>query len=264
MRPACQSSRPLPFLRALGGVSSAQNSSRTRVSGALPCHTPHDPGSTPSLGSIRRPGMEGQPVQQQRPCQGQGRRAGRRPTSSLRRAPSALCSLVSCSRLDHGPPRPRLGAAATRCQTPWGAEPYTSMLALPCCPPALHFRKSCTLRTPPPPPGSLAALGVVLRTRDSHLLAPRPCPSCTGGPAPAHFPDRGGCVFVEVPAGPLGSWAFSSPAALFYLCFCLQMGVGSSGGRAVLPPRVTRGLWLEPSTGLDSTFPCPTKDHTVK
>lgn len=264
MRPACQSSRPLPFLRALGGVSSAQNSSRTRVSGALPCHTPRDPGSTPSLGSIRRPGMEGQPVQQQRPCQGQGRRAGLRPTSSLCRAPSALCSLVSCARLDHGPPQPRLGAAATRCQTPWGAEPYTSMLALPCCPPALHFRKSCTLRTPPPPPGSLAASGVGLRTRDSHLLALRPCPSCTGGPAPAHFPDRGGCVFVEVPAGPLGSWAFSSAAALFYLCFCLQMGVGSSGGRAALPPRVTRGLWREPSTGLDSTFPCPTKDHTVK
>ena len=227
------------------------------MSRALPCHIPRDPGSTPTLGFIRRLGLEGRPVQQQRPRQGQGRQAGCRTTSSLRRAPSALCSLVSCARLDYGPPRPRLGAAATRCQTPWGAEPYTSMLALPCCPPALHFRKSCTLRTPPPPPGSLAASGVGLRTWDSHPSAPRPFPSCTGGPAPANFPDRGGCVFVEVPAGPLGFWTFSSPAALFYLCFCLQMGVGSSGGRAALPPRVTRGALARAihRAGLDLPLP---------
>lgn len=115
----------------------------------------------------------------------------------------------------------------------------------------LHFTH------PTPTPRSLAASGVGVRTWDSHPSAPRPFPSCTGGLAPAHFPDRGGCVFVEVPAGPLGSWTFSSPAALFYLCFCLQMGVGSSGGRAALPPRVTRGALARAihRAGLDLPLP---------
>lgn len=78
---------------------------------------------------------------------------GAAPTSSLH--PGALSTPLGSISLplvgSWAAPAPGSRAAATRCQTRWGTEPYTSMSAAPALHlhPALHFRKRRTLRPPP-------------------------------------------------------------------------------------------------------------------
>lgn len=110
---------------------------------------------------------------------------------------------------------PGVGAAATRCQTPWGTEPYTSTSAPPALDlhPALHFRKrrtlrpSCLLLSP-----ARSSLGCgVEETGDLHPLGYRGALACsTEGPAPVRSPDPVGHTSVEAPQqGGLGARSFS-------------------------------------------------------
>lgn len=64
-----------------------------------------------------------------------------------------------------------------------------------------------------------------------------------------------------------GPGPFLHPPPLFYLCFCLHIGVGSSGGQGSSPQAqaVPGEFWLEPICRVGLRLSChPTKDHTVK
>lgn len=201
---------------------------------------------------------------------------GAAPTSSLR--PGALSTPLGSISLplvgSWAAPAPGSRAAATRCQTRWGTEPYTSMSAAPALNlhPALHFRKRRTLRHPPPaslsPARSSPGCGVE-ETGDLHPPWYQGTVACSPeGLAPACSPDPVGRSSVEAPQHDgLGSWSFFFPASpvLFMFLFTNWSGV-LHGARAALPkPGVARrGLGSSPSAELASTFPHPTKDHTVK
>lgn len=178
----------LPSSWALSSASSAQNTSRTGVSGgpSLPTRM--------ALLSSRwlcppRDLLDGWAQRAAHPAHQGDAESGQdaAPTSSLRRG--TRCTLLTrlpAPGWTAGCPSPGSGAAATRCQTPWGTEPYTSTSACP----ALHLCPLSPLQeTPhfmPHPPflhlGPLAASGVGLRRRDSHPLATRALlPAAPGG-----------------------------------------------------------------------------------
>lgn len=197
---------------------------------------------------------------------------GAAPTSSLH--PGALSTPLGSISLplvgSWAAPAPGSRAAATRCQTRWGTEPYTSMSAAPALHlhPALHFRKRRTLRPPPSPAPSSPGCGVE-ETGDLHPPWYQGTVACSPeGLAPARSPDPVGRSSVEAPSTTV--WGPGPPFSQlppFYLCFCLQIGVGSSTGpgqHSPTPVSPGEGFGSSPSAELASTFPHPTKDHTVK
>lgn len=91
----------------------------------------------------------------------------------------------------------------------------------------------------------------------------------TEGLTPDHSPDPVGHISVEAPQQDgSGAWSFSFLAFLILFMFLFTNWSGVlHGARAVLPnPRVSpgEGFGSSPSADLASTFPHPTKDHTVK
>lgn len=124
--------------------------------------------------------------------------------------------------------------------------------------------------TPPPlsPAPSSPGCGVE-ETGDLHPPWYQGTVACSPeGLAPARSPDPVGRSSVEAPSTTV--WGPGPPFSQlppFYLCFCLQIGVGSSTGpgqHSPTPVSPGEGFGSSPSAELASTFPHPTKDHTVK
>lgn len=202
--------------------------------------------AAPSAGPIGRPEAEGPAPASQ---QSQGRcpcpsrevgRWGRMLPPPAASAWGALSTPLGSISLHLAGPQaaPARGswAAATRCQTPWGTEPYTSMSAPPTLDlhPALHFRKRALYA---PPASSLSparsSLGCrVEETGDLHPLGTEaPLPAAPRGWLQSVPLTPWVILLLKLPSkmvwGP-GPSLSSLPS--FYLCFCLQIGVGSSTG----------------------------------
>lgn len=139
-------------------------------------------------------------------------------------------------------------------------------------PPPCSPRQEKPHFTPHLPTPSLQP-GVVSGVGSRGQVTPRP-PRPLGtkalrGLAPVRSPDPVGHISVEAPQQDgLGARSFSFPAFLILFMFLFTNWSGVlHGARAVLPnPRVSpgEGFGSSPSAELASTFPHPTKDHTVK
>lgn len=140
---------------------------------------------------------------------------------------------------------------------------YLGVGPAPLASPAVHFRKSRTLCPPSCPSSSArgpsAASGVCSRTQVTDTpLVQGPLPAVPRGWVPAHSPDPSGGISVEAPSK-MGWGPSPSPPQppLFYLCFCLQIGVGSSrgAGQHSLLLGVTRRVLARAHLEWDSTSP---------
>lgn len=193
-------------------------------------------------------------------------RGGLRPHRGLRPArPPALPGSSLCGRGVTDGPRPGAWAAATRCQTRgaqshiprrWPRPPSTRTL--------LPTSGNAALYAHLPPPFSSPERPRLWGREDGACAA-----LATEAPLPAV--PRG--WLQSVPLTPWVSLLLKLPSKMvwgpgpslsllpsFYLCFCLQIGVGSSTGpgqRSPTPGVTRRGFWLEPVCRVGLDFPSP-------
>lgn len=154
-------------------------------------------------------------------------------------APAASAQASTLHRPALSPPQRGRGLQPWLSVGLWGTEPYTSPCGRPfsaLC--RLHFRKSRTLY----PNCLLPALPTLCRggalasqAREEQMVCSLPAPplGATGGTAleapPCHPPVLWVSFLWRLLAGWLGPSCPRPP--LFYLCWCLQFGVGSLGGQ---------------------------------
>lgn len=255
-------SLPDPFPRGPRVTPSLlQNTSRTRVSSGraispAPRHTARHPQHLAPLPGCRLPPWDllGSWVQRARPplaSRGKerhpcpsgrwGDRAGRRPpTSSLcpgsPPAPAWLCLTAPGRAM--GCPSPGVGG-----QLLLGAKPHGAQSHIPRRWPrptfdlthSVHFRKSRTLR---PPASSLSAPGPLSSLLGSkRQVTDTPCClQCRGARLQPVFLTLRVVFLLKLPSKMVrGPGPFLPPPPSFYLCFCLQIGVGSSRGAGQHP-----------------------------
>lgn len=179
------------------------------------------------------------------------------PTSSPRPGRTPALCLAPCCHTGPGCglPSPGVeGAAATRCQTLPGHSHIPRRRPRPLA--RLSTSGRAALYVPCPIPGPPAALdmGSGGQATDAPLVR-GPSPAVPRGRVPAPSPPQ--VAFLLKPPNKM-VWGPgpSTRLPLFYLCFCLQIGMGSSREAAgLLSPRVSPGeVGSSPSAELDSTF----------
>lgn len=257
MGPACQSSRSFYSWASGDGVSASEHFKDwgERWPGCWPCASPHRLAPPPAPWDLGIWGAEARPRPASRgeerclcPLGRWGDGAGRHPHQQpCPRAPSALCLAPSpAPGRAMGCPSPGWWAAAT------GAKPHRAQSHIPrrwpypsglaCCPfqEKPHFMPTCPSSSAW---GPSAASGVRLGQVTDTPVVQGPLPAVPRGWVPARSPDPAGGISVEAPSKMVrGSGPSLPQPPLFYLCFCLQIGVRSSrgAGQRSLPLGVTR------------------------
>lgn len=228
-----------------------------------------DTAVAPSSSWVGGPCPSDQQRRGSRPCLS-GRRSWTPPppAASARGAPALSVAPSPSSWLGRGLPQPRgRWAAATRCQTPWGTEPYTSMSARP-RPRALSTSGKDALYALSP--GGPSSLGRGLRETGDHI--PLGTEACHlqhrgAGLEPVPLTPRVGFL-LTLPGRMVWGPGSSLPASLilFMFLFTNWSGVLWGQGQHLQPP-VSPGerfgsspLLQESNLGSLS----PHKDHTVK
>lgn len=162
-------------------------------------------------------------------CRETGDWAGHRPHQQpLPRAHPELC-LAPCPHMGQGRglPSPGVeGAAATRCQTLLGHSHIPRHRPRPLACLSTSGRAALYAPRPTPGPSAASGMGSAGQATDAPLLCGPP-PAVPRGRLPAPSPPQ--VAFLLKPPNKMvwGPGPYTWPPS-FYLCFCLQIGVGSS------------------------------------